>query len=319
MLHRIEHFADIPISCRGGVVSIGNFDGVHRGHAVLVESMRSIARQHGGPAVAFTFDPHPASLLRPDQSPAPLTWTERKAELLEACGADAVVVIHTNMELLRLTADEFFEQVVRESLEARALVEGPNFGFGRNRSGTITTLNRLCAAAKMQLEVIDPLEIDGQVISSSRVRQCLAGGQVDVAARLLGRPHRVRGQVTTGAGRGASLGFPTANLRGTDTVVPGDGVYAARTEMDGQSWPVAAHIGPNATFGEVDRSIEAHLIGFNGNLVGRSLELEFLARIRGTQKFGGPAELVEQMRRDVEQSRRIAAERGTGGEGESGR
>jgi riboflavin kinase/FMN adenylyltransferase len=302
VLHRVEHFADVPVTCRGGVVSIGNFDGVHRGHVALVECTRSIARQLGGPAVAFTFDPHPVNLLRPEQSPAPLTWTERKAELLHACGADEVVVIHTNMELLRLTADEFFEQVVQKSLGARALVEGPNFGFGRNRSGTITTLNRLCAAARIQLEVIDPLEIDGQEVSSSRIRRCLADGQVELAAQLIGRPHRVRGHVVTGARRGSKLGFPTANLEGTDTVAPADGVYACRVETSGQAWPAAVHIGPNATFGEVRRSIEAHLIGFAGDLVGRQLEIDFLARLRGTQTFGSPAELVAQMHRDVEQA-----------------
>jgi len=305
VLHRIDQFSDVPTVCRGGVVSIGNFDGVHRGHVMLVECMRSIARQLGGPAVAFTFDPHPVNLLRPEQSLAPLTWTEHKAELLHAYGADEVVVIHTRMDLLRLTAEEFFEQVVRGSLEAIALVEGPNFGFGHNRAGSITTLNRLCTAARIPLEVIDPLEIDGQVISSSRVRQCLAEGQVELAGRLLGRPHRVRGQVMTGAGRGESLGFPTANLHGTDTVVPGDGVYAGRTELVGKSWPVAAHIGPNATFGEVNRSIEVHLIGFRGDLVGRVLEIDFLSRLRGTQKFTSATELVEQMRRDVEQARGI--------------
>jgi len=278
---------------------------------VLVGCMRSTARQLSGPAVAFTFDPHPVNLLRPEQSSAPLTWTERKAELLHASGADEVVVIHTSMNLLRLTAEDFFEHVVRGSLDAQVLVEGPNFGFGRNRAGSIATLNRLCAAAKIRLEVIDPMQIDGQVISSSRVRQCLADGQVEVATRLLGRPHRVRGQVATGAGRGASLGFPTANLHGTDTVVPGDGVYACRVEHAGKSWPVAAHIGANTTFGEVQRTIEAHLIGFAGDLVGQLLEIDFLSRLRGTQKFDSPAELVEQMRRDVEQAFEISRDRGS--------
>jgi riboflavin kinase/FMN adenylyltransferase len=309
VLHRIDHFSDIPASCRAGVVSIGNFDGVHCGHVVLVECMKSIARRIGGPAVAFTFDPHPVKLLRPEQSPEPLTWTERKAELLHAAGADEVVVICTNMELLRLTAEDFFNRVVHGSLAARALVEGPNFGFGRDRSGTITTLNRLCAAAEVQLEVVDPQEIEGQVISSSRVRQCLSDGEVELAARLLGRPHRVRGRVVTGAGRGARLGFPTANLQGTDTVVPSDGVYACRVEHGGKSWPAATHIGPKSTFGEMERSIEAHLIGFAGGLVGETLELDFLERLRGTQKFANAAELVEQMRRDVEETHRIAGDR----------
>ena len=308
MLHRVEHFAEIPAQCCGGVVSIGNFDGVHRGHVVLVECMKRIARELAAPVVAFTFDPAPASLLRPEQSPAPLSWTERKSVLLHAHGADAVVVIHTNMELLRLTAEEFFEQVIRRGLAAKALVEGPNFGFGRGRAGTIATLNRLCTAAGLRLEVVDPLEIEGQVISSSRVRQRLAAGEVELAAQLLGRPHCVRGRVVPGAGRGAGLGFPTANLQGTDTFLPADGVYACRTEHAGRSWTVAAHIGPNATFGEVARSLEAHLIGFSGDLLGQTLELDFLARLRGTQKFAGATELVEQMRRDVEQAKRKVAQ-----------
>ena len=309
MLHRLDHFRDIPPECQGGIVSIGNFDGVHLGHLQLVKCMRGMARREGVPAVAFTFDPHPVSLLRPEQSPEPLTWTERKVKLLQSHGVDEVVVLHTTLEFLRLSADEFFAQVIRSSLRALGLVEGPNFGFGRGRGGSVATLNRLCPAAGVQLETVDPLLLDGQAVSSSRIRQCLAAGRVDLALRLLGRPHRVRGRVGTGAARGAGLGFPTANLDGCDTFLPADGVYACRAVAASRTWPVAAHIGPNATFGEVQRKLEAHLIGFGGDLRGQMLEVDFVARLRGTQAFASAAELVEQMRRDCAEAERIAGER----------
>jgi riboflavin kinase/FMN adenylyltransferase len=164
-------------------------------------------------------------------------------------------------------------------------------------------LNRLCLASNIQLEIVDPLTIDGQVVSSSRIRQCLLTGQVELSARLLGRPHRVRGQVGSGAGRGASLGFATANLQGIENLVPADGVYACRTEFAGQAWPVATHIGANVTFGESHRSVEAHLIGFTGNLFGQMLDLDFLARVRGTERFASAADLVSQINRDIEKVR----------------
>ncbi len=306
MLHRIDQFSDVPPPCQRGFVSIGNFDGVHRGHCMLIECMRSIARRSAGPAVAFTFDPHPVSLLRPQHAPVPLTWTERKAELLHEQGVDEVVVIHTRMELLRLSAEQFFDQVIRSKLQARGLVEGPNFGFGRDRSGTITTLNRLCAPAGIQLEVVDPLEDEGQVVSSTRIRQCLAAGQVEATGRLLGRPHRIRGNVVAGAGRGNTLGFPTANMRNPETFVPADGVYACRVQFAENTWPAAVHIGANTTFGEANRQLEAHLIGFAGDLRGQQLEVDFLARLRGTQRFESPAALISQIRNDVERAAAIA-------------
>ncbi len=307
MLHTLDHFGDIPRECQGGIVSIGNFDGVHRGHVQLVQCFARIARERHVPAVAVTFHPHPVELLRPEQSPAPLNSTERKAELLHEHGADEVVVIRTTLELLRLTAEEFFDAVIHGSMHAAGLVEGPNFGFGRDRSGTITTLNRLCAGSNMRLEVVDPLAIDGQVVSSSRARQCLAAGDMEHAARLLGRSHRVRGRVVTGAGRGRALGFPTANLSDCAVFLPANGVYAARATANAETWPAAVHVGPNATFGESARTIEAHLIGFQGDLVGRTIDLDFVERLRETVPFASVAELVRQIERDVEQTRAIVA------------
>jgi riboflavin kinase/FMN adenylyltransferase len=231
-----------------------------------------------------------------------LTTIEHRSELLHSHGAGHVLMIQTSIELLRLSADEFFDRVIRRGLAARAMVEGPNFGFGRGRSGTITTLNRLCSATSIRLEIVDPLTLDGQVVSSSRIRQCLATGCVELAAELLGRPHRITGRVRAGAGRGRVLGFPTANLHGIENLVPADGVYACRSQIGGKVWPAAAHIGANVTFGEAHRSVEAHIIGFSGDLFGQVLSLDLLARLRGTERFASPADLVQQIKSDIEQT-----------------
>jgi riboflavin kinase/FMN adenylyltransferase len=195
-----------------------------------------------------------------------------------------------------------------ESIGARALAEGENFGFGRNREGDVRTLEALCRPAGLAFEVVPPLKKDGITVSSSRVRKALDAGDVGEAKSLLDRPYRLGGIVGTGQRRGNTIGFPTANLERVETLIPGDGVYAVRVRHEGRTWPGAANIGPNPTFGEQARKVEVHLIGFQGDLYGQSLTVDFLARLRETRPFGGVAELVEQLRRDVEDARRIEAE-----------
>ncbi len=291
--------------CRGGAMAIGNFDGVHRGHVALLTALRAQAARVGGPAVALTLDPHPLQLLRPAQFQPLLTTVADRAALLQANGADQVVILRTTLELLHLHADEFFDQVIRNRLQARALVEGVNFGFGRNREGSVETLALFCRQAGLAFEVVPPLEQDGKPVSSSRVRALLMGGDVQAAADLLGRPYRLHGTVGTGQQRGRTLGFPTANLEQVPTLIPGDGVYAVRVHHAGKVWPGAANVGPNPTFGEQGRKVEVHLIGFSGELVGQGLTVDFMQRLRDTQRFNGPAQLVKQLRVDVEQARRL--------------
>lgn len=293
-----------PAGTVGGAVSIGNFDGVHRGHAALMAEVRRQAA-HGGPAVALTFDPHPLQILRPAQFQPVLTTLTDRAELLRAMGADVVVALQTTPSLLHLTAVEFFDQVIRARLRARALVEGVNFGFGRDRQGNIDTLTDLCAQAKLGFTVVQPVLHEGRPVSSSRVRDALLAGDVREAAILLGRPYRLRGRVGTGRQRGRLLGFPTANLEAVPTLVPADGVYAVRVRRQQQNWPGAANIGPNPTFGEGMRKVEVHLIGFQGELLGQEMALDFAERLRDTRTFAGPAELTEQLRIDVERARRL--------------
>jgi riboflavin kinase/FMN adenylyltransferase len=298
-----------PTEFRSGALTIGNFDGVHLGHAALVAELRRLAQAVGGPAVALTFDPHPLLLLNPARFQPVLTAMPDRTELLHAVGADHVVVLRTTRELLQLTPAEFFEQVVRRSLQPRALVEGENFGFGRDRTGDAQTLATLCRQSGVSLTIVARHAVDGLPVSSSRVRKALERGAVGEAAGLLGRSYRLRGVVGTGQRRGQTIGFPTANLEQIETLIPGDGVYAVRAIHEGRSWPAAANVGPNPTFGEQARKVEIHLIGFSGDLYAQSLAVDFLDRLRDTRPFRGVAELTEQLRHDVEQARRIAEER----------
>jgi riboflavin kinase/FMN adenylyltransferase len=236
-----------------------------------------------------------------------LTTLADRTRLLHDLGADHVLLLHTTPDLLALSADAFFAAVVQKGLAVRALVEGVNFGFGHGREGNIHTLEFLCPAAGIALAVVPPVVEDGQEVSSSRVRAALAAGAVEEAARLLGRPHRLHGTVGTGRRRGQALGFPTANLEQLQTLAPGDGVYAVRAEVDGAFFPAAANVGPNPTFGEDARKVEAHLIGFHGDLYGRPLAIDFVRRLRDTRPFAGVAELVGQLRHDVEQARQAVA------------
>jgi len=302
-----------PDACRGGALTIGNFDGVHRGHQALLEELRHQAGIVGGPAVAMTFDPPPVRLLRPGATPAPLTTLGDRTQLMLAHGADQVVVLETTAELLRQTAREFFDGVIRGGIAARAVVPGFNFAFGRNREGTAALLAVLCQEAGLVCAAVPPLTILGQPVSSSRIRAELLAGNVAVAANLLGRPYQIAGTVATGQGRGQGLGFPTANLDAVPTVVPGNGVYAVRVHRAGRTWTGAANIGPNPTFGEQDRKIEVHLLDFSGDLHGETLMVDFLERLRETRRFAGVTELVAQLHADIAAARRVVEDGGGSG------
>jgi riboflavin kinase/FMN adenylyltransferase len=295
-----------PAAFRGGALAIGNFDGVHRGHAALLKELRAQARAAGGPAVALTFDPHPLQLLRPEQFQPVLTAVADRADLLLGQGADHVLILRTTPELLRLEPEAFFDHVIHARLGARSLVEGPDFRFGRGRAGTVATLRDLGRRAGVGLVVVPPLEIDGQIVSSSKVRTALLAGDARTAQRLLGRPYRLRGVVSSGQRRGQTLGFPTANLERVATLLPADGVYAVRVTWGGRAWPGAANLGPNPTFREQARKLEVHLIGFQGDLYGQELAVDVLERLRDTRPFAGVDDLVMQLRADVERARAVA-------------
>ncbi len=303
---QILHGADAAGGLQNGFVSIGNFDGVHRGHQCMIAALTRNAALRGGPAVIFTFDPHPIALLRPGQSPPPLSTTERKLELLSRTGIDGVIVYPTDQALLKLSPREFFEQIVVGQLHARGLVEGPNFFFGHDRAGNIETLREFCAAARMELEIISPVSVEDRLVSSTEIRRLIAAGQVRDASELLGYTYSISGTVVRGAERGRTIGFPTANLEGIRTVVPRDGVYAGKTQVGSAWFPAGINIGPNPTFADQERKVEVHLIGYAGDLYGSRIAVEFLGRLRDTVRFNGVEQLKSQVAADIEQARALA-------------
>jgi riboflavin kinase/FMN adenylyltransferase len=305
-LNIIRDVSQLSDHLRGGAVTIGNFDGVHRGHARIVSRLTEQARSVGGPGIVFTFEPHPVQILRPREAPPPLTWTERKAELLGRLGASALIAYPTDETLLSLSAREFFAEIVQRQLGARAIIEGPNFFFGKGRTGDVALLDQLCRQSAITLEIVDPLQDDAQIISSSRIRALVAAGDVATVARLLTQPYRIRGLVTHGAGRGAKIGFPTANVAAIDTLLPKPGVYAGRAYLSEHVWPAAVNIGPNPTFGETSLKVEAHLIRFCGAIYGRPIEVDFLSRVRDIHPFASVEELKQQLARDVAQVEQAA-------------
>lgn len=288
---------------RGGCVTVGNFDGVHRGHLQLLRALRRRADEVSGPAIVFTFDPPPLTLIRPQQAPAPLTWLERKADLLAAQGVDAVLAYPTDRALLDLSDEQFIRQILHDRIGARAMVEGPNFRFGRDRAGDVRRLAELCSPFGIELEIVAPLDEGGSLVSSTRIRGWLEEGDIEQANRWLTAPFRLRGTVVRGDQRGRELGFPTANLAHCRTLIPGCGVYAGATRVAGREHRVAIHIGPNVTFGQQDLRVEAHILDYSGDLYGQTIDLEFLAKIRGIEKFDSVPALIEQMQRDVEFAR----------------
>jgi riboflavin kinase/FMN adenylyltransferase len=290
---------DSAAEYRGGCVSIGNFDGVHRGHQTMIATLVDRAQAAGVPAVVLTFNPHPIQLLRPELAPPSLSSIERRAELLGKCGVDFVVAYPTDRALLELAPADFFGRIVIDELAASGMIEGPNFQFGHNRAGDVSTLESLCEKNGLTLDIVDAVEIDGRLVSSSIIRSLTQSGDMAAAAGLLGHSYRLRGKVIAGVGRGRSLGFPTANLGDIATMLPADGVYAGHCKVEGVSYPAAIHIGPNPTFDDDRRKVEMHLVGFDGDLYDRSLDVDLIARIRGTQTFASTSELQQQVRQDV--------------------
>ncbi len=302
----------------GSVLTIGNFDGVHRGHQALLRRAREVAEPLGTPVVVLTFEPHPLAVLAPHRAPARLTTLDERLALLEHAGADAVIVEPATPELLAIEPRAFVERLL-ERCAPRAIVEGPTFRFGRARTGDVTLLRTLGVQLGFEVHVLEQVRCDSidhdPPIHSSTIRSLLAAGRVEHAASMLGRPHRVVGVVGTGESRGRTLGFPTANLEQIDQMLPAHGVYAAVAQLDDQRLrPAAVNVGPQPTFHQAAARVEAHLLDFSGNLHGRRLGLWWLRRLREQRPFESPAALRQQLEQDVAQVRRLGNARQALGE-----
>ncbi len=285
-------------------MSIGNFDGVHRGHAAIVELQKRLANEVAGPVVAFTFDPHPLRILAPQRAPTPLTWPERKATLLAQLGVDFVVACPTDVDLLGLEPERFFTEILVDRLKAKGVVEGPDFRFGKLRRGDWEMLTSLCHEYGVESAICPPVQHGGEIVSSSRVRDLVSRGDIAAASLLMIAPYRIRGEVVRGAGRGRQIGFPTANLENIDVLCPGLGVYAGAAAVDGDLMQAAIHIGPNPTFGDGARKVEVHILDVELDLYGVEIELEFYERLRDVTAFDSVEALQRQLELDVAATRR---------------
>ncbi|WP_336660614.1 bifunctional riboflavin kinase/FAD synthetase [Leucobacter sp. USHLN153] len=299
--------ADFP---DGSCVAIGKFDGLHLGHRAILERIHTAAVAEGARSVAFTFSNHPLSLLSPEHCPRPLMSRLQRLEAIESIGLDVCVMVDFDAAFAAIPAREFVTDVLVGRLNARHIIMGGDFRFGHRGAGDGDLLRELGTQIGFVAEVVDAVMDDevGQV-SSSRIREAIGSGDVQTARRMMGRPVSVRGEVVHGDARGRELGFPTANLgRTVEGLVPADGVYAGWALIDGTRHEAAISIGNNPTFtpDEISR-VEAFLLDFSGDLYGRSMELQFAERLRGTERFGSLEALVEQMRADVARTRQVLA------------
>ncbi|MGB9688963.1 bifunctional riboflavin kinase/FAD synthetase [Thermogutta sp.] len=290
---------------KGSVVSVGNFDGVHRGHARLIEVLCQTAQKLGVPSLVVTFHPHPAAILNPDRAPPPLTWLDRKLTLLSHTGVDRVLVYPTNRQLLEMSPELFFHEILVTRLKARAIVEGADFRFGKDRAGDIRLLQSMCSQQGIDCHIVPPVLFNNEPVSSSRIRQCLLEGKLGDVTAMLGRPFRTVGKVVRGAGRGTHLGFPTANLNDVPTLLPREGIYAGIVPLHGRLYPAAISLGGNPTFEECQRKFEVYILDFTGNLYGHLLEVDFLEYLREICRYDSVDALIAQMNHDVSQVRTV--------------
>ncbi len=303
-LLKVIYGLDDQLPLERSVLTIGNFDGVHRGHQRIIQVALEHARAIAAPAALLTFEPHPLNVVRPDHAPERLTLPDQKLEYLEHTGIDITVVAASTKSFLSLTPEQFIRDIIVGRFRAAHVVEGVNFGFGRGRKGSVETLRQLAGELTYKVDVVEPVEQQLESgervrVSSSMIRQVLGDGQVALAARALGRPYALRGQVVTGSSRGHKLGFPTANLTIGEQLIPAEGVYAGWSIVRDKCYLSAISIGRTPTFEGTARQVEAYLLDFEGDLYGLTIDLQFFQWLRGQRKFESADDLVRQIDEDV--------------------
>jgi riboflavin kinase / FMN adenylyltransferase len=299
---KVFHSLSDATELAGCALALGNFDGVHLGHQALFR----VAGSLGVPA-ALTFEPHPGKVLQPELAPKLLTTLSRKLELFSAYGLEAAVVLPFTASYAATPAEAFAASLL-DGLRASHLVVGQDFTYGARRAGTVASLQREAQARSARVQVVEPVTVEGVVASSSRIREYLLEGRVSAARALLGRAFDLDGVVVRGAGRGRTLGWPTANVDTLAEIRPGSGVYAVRVRLGASDWRGgAANVGSRPTFGGQDVSVEVHVLDWSGDLYGQSVRVEFLERLRPEQRFESVPELAAQIGRDVEAARAVVA------------
>ncbi|MDR0337092.1 MAG: bifunctional riboflavin kinase/FAD synthetase [Planctomycetaceae bacterium] len=289
----------------GGVLSIGKFDGMHLGHSLIINRLKNHANNQQIPTIILTFDPLPITVLRPDGNIQPICTLERKIELFHQFNLDALVVLRTDHELLNQSAETFFFETLRERLKVTVIVEGHNFCFGHDRLGTSEVIRQYGQQTGITIDIVEPVRRDNQLISSSGIRKLIREGLVEQAAQWMPQPYRLTGTVIQGDQRGRTLGFPTANLGKTETIIPKSGIYATIATFDGQSFESTTHIGTNPTFQQSVPKIEVFVHHFDGDLYDKKMDIDFFAMLREVIRFESVEELIQQMNHDIQQSHEI--------------
>ena len=293
----IAHFGD---GRKRTAVTIGNFDGVHLGHQQVLRKLHDRARLENLTSAVLTFHPHPARLLRPTEAPALLETLEQRLAAISALGIEAIFVLPFDVALANLAPEEFVRHYLVDAMRAQAVLIGANFRFGHRQAGDAKLLADLGRKHGFEVEIVSPITIDRVVVSSTAIRQALCEGRVDQARSMLGRPFALAGEIKPGTGQGRKLVVPTLNLATEQELLPKAGVYATEAVVEGTTYRAATNIGVRPTFDGAHTTIESHLLDFHQNLTSGKLQLGFWARLRDERKFSGPAELREQIIRDIE-------------------
>ena len=282
-------------------LAIGVFDGVHLGHQQIIRQTVADARQHDAVALVVTFDKHPNAIVAPDKTPPQIFSHSQKLRAIESLNADALLEIPFDKAFSEKSGEVFIRELARDLGSIFSICVGADFVFGHKRSGTVALLRHLGAELNFQVHGHAAVALDGETVSSTRIREAIRAGKLDAASQMLGRPYAICGKVLTGDKLGRQLGFPTANLEATNLILPPNGVYAACTQFGGKFFRSALNIGvrPTVATGKPERRVEAHLLDFSGELYGEEIEIELGAKLRAEQKFSSPAELQAQIARDV--------------------
>lgn len=289
----------------GSVVTLGAFDGVHRGHQALIARATAAAGAQHLPSIAYTFDPHPAKVLAPKFAPRTLSSLEERVRLLRRYGIDRVLVEPFDAAFASVTADDWVARYLVDRLRPVRVVVGFNFSYGKARGGTPEHLTSCGARFGFEVEVVDPVVIEGMVVSSTRVRELLLEGNVEGAALLLGRPFAITGNVVTGDQRGRTIGFPTANVEPDHELLPEHGVYASRVDIGDAVVDAVTNVGKRPTFAGKHVTVETYLLDWQGDLYGKHLRVELIARLREERRFDGIDALKTQLGKDVENARKV--------------
>ena len=301
----IRHIDENSPNLTGSVVTLGNFDGIHRGHQALIGGAVSDSKQIGVPSVVLTFEPHPLRVLAPERAPKLILAPKDKMQLLQSLGVDVVAVQHFDLAFAKRSAEEFVSELLVRRLKARKIWVGRDLRFGQGRKGTVDDLIRWGRDLAFDVAVVEPILVQGNRVSSSRIRELVSKGRVDEVKDMLGRYHFVSGRVVEGNRRGRELGFPTANIAARTEVLPSDGIYATLFHIDTRVLLSVSSIGRNPTFGPGPRTVESFIIDFDEPIYGKTVRLSFIKRIRDEVKFSSIPELIAQIRSDVQSAEAI--------------